>query len=176
MIYFFFIRHNKLLGKPGASLATLKPNLSLMIRRSMILHLVVRLATATFLLALVSEQSRINCCVFKCNSNVIILGADGSVRLFDLRNLKTSTIIYDNRNRAPLLRLAWNRQDPNYIATFALDSKEVIPLSSFVFAINNPWKPALIAGGLAVKCSSSILARSTITLKSISGLHRSEGD
>ncbi|CDS43003.1 WD repeat containing protein 68 [Echinococcus multilocularis] len=53
------------------------------------------------------------------------VGADGSVRLFDLRNLLTSTIIYENRNRTPLLRLAWNRQDPNYIATFAMDSKEV---------------------------------------------------
>ncbi|KAM3174121.1 hypothetical protein ACTXT7_011163 [Hymenolepis weldensis] len=53
------------------------------------------------------------------------VGADGSVRLFDLRNLLTSTIIYENRNRTPLLRLAWNKQDPNYIATFALDSKEV---------------------------------------------------
>lgn len=47
------------------------------------------------------------------------------MRLFDLRNLLTSTIIYENRNRTPLLRLAWNRQDPNYIATFAMDSKEV---------------------------------------------------
>ncbi|VDM02978.1 unnamed protein product [Schistocephalus solidus] len=53
------------------------------------------------------------------------VGADGSVRLFDLRNLETSTIIYENMSRTPLLRLAWNRQDPNYIATFAMNSMEV---------------------------------------------------
>lgn len=44
------------------------------------------------------------------------VGADGSVRMFDLRNLEHSTIIYEDSKSKPLLRLAWNQQDPNYIA------------------------------------------------------------
>jgi len=44
------------------------------------------------------------------------VGADGSVRLFDLRTLEHSTIIYESSALRPLLRLAWNKQDPNYLA------------------------------------------------------------
>ena len=56
------------------------------------------------------------------------VGADGSVRLFDLRKLEHSTIIYDNEDNSPLLRLAWNKEDSNYLATVAMDSNEVILL------------------------------------------------
>ncbi|KHN82871.1 DDB1- and CUL4-associated factor 7 [Toxocara canis] len=56
------------------------------------------------------------------------VGADGSVRMFDLRHLEHSTIIFEEPNRVPLLRLACNKQDHNYIATFAQDSNEVIIL------------------------------------------------
>jgi len=48
------------------------------------------------------------------------------VRMFDLRHLEHSTIIYEARR--PLLRLAWNGMDPNYIATLAMDVTEVIIL------------------------------------------------
>ncbi|XP_037556732.1 DDB1- and CUL4-associated factor 7 [Dermacentor silvarum] len=56
------------------------------------------------------------------------VGADGSVRMFDLRHLEHSTIIYEDPQHQPLLRLAWNKQDPNYLATFAMDACEVIIL------------------------------------------------
>jgi len=49
------------------------------------------------------------------------VGADGSVRLFDQRNLEHSTIIYEESPSAPLLRLAWNKTNSNHIATLALD-------------------------------------------------------
>lgn len=52
-------------------------------------------------------------------------GADGSVRMFDLRHLEHSTIIYEDPAHTPLLRLAWNKQDPNYLATVAMDACEV---------------------------------------------------
>ena len=54
------------------------------------------------------------------------VGADGSVRMFDLRHLEQSTIMYEDPNHLPLLRLAWNKQDPNYLATFVIDSPEVV--------------------------------------------------
>ena len=53
------------------------------------------------------------------------VGADGSVRMFDLRHLEHSTIIYEDMQRQPLLRLCWNKQDPNYLATMAMDAVEV---------------------------------------------------
>jgi WD repeat-containing protein 68 len=94
------------------------------------------------------------------------VGADGSVRMFDLRyvctciyssrSLEHSTIIYETsaaakalttpaggpagvdtniqtalqspHEQSPLLRLAWNKQDPNYLATFQLNSKSVLIL------------------------------------------------
>lgn len=56
------------------------------------------------------------------------VGADGSVRMFDLRHLEHSTIIYEDAQHHPLLRLCWNKQDPNYLATMAMDAMEVIIL------------------------------------------------
>lgn len=72
------------------------------------------------------------------------VGADGSVRVFDLRNLEHSTIIYEtnpqltppnSRNAEsaayssggalPLLRIAFNPWDANYLATFHLESDTV---------------------------------------------------
>jgi DDB1- and CUL4-associated factor 7 len=47
-------------------------------------------------------------------------GADGSLRLFDLRSLEHSTILFEHSQ--PLLRLAWNKQDPNYLIAVAQDS------------------------------------------------------
>lgn len=45
--------------------------------------------------------------------------------MFDLRHLEHSTIIYEDPQHTPLLRLAWNKQDPNYLATVAMDACEV---------------------------------------------------
>ena len=45
--------------------------------------------------------------------------------MFDLRHLEHSTIIYEDPSHTPLLRLAWNKQDPNYLATVAMDACEV---------------------------------------------------
>jgi WD repeat-containing protein 68 len=56
------------------------------------------------------------------------VGADGSVRMFDLRHLEHSTIIYEDPQHHSLLRLSWNKQDPNYLATFAIDSMEIVIL------------------------------------------------
>ena len=41
------------------------------------------------------------------------------------RHLEHSTIIYEDPQHSPLLRLSWNKQDPNYLATFSLDALEV---------------------------------------------------
>lgn len=56
------------------------------------------------------------------------VGADGSVRMFDLRSLEHSTIIYESPELVPLLRLCWNKQDHNYLATFLMDQAKVVVL------------------------------------------------
>ncbi|KAG7390359.1 ddb1 and cul4 associated factor 7 [Phytophthora pseudosyringae] len=53
------------------------------------------------------------------------VGGDGSLRLFDLRSLASSTIVYEAPNKEPLLRLAWNKRDDRFIATFADDSSKI---------------------------------------------------
>lgn len=54
------------------------------------------------------------------------VSADGSVRLFDQRNLDHSTIVYEASPPSPLLRLAWNKINTNQIATIASDAVGVI--------------------------------------------------
>ena len=70
------------------------------------------------------------------------VGADGSVRMFDLRSLEHSTIIYESPNLDALLRLEWNKQDPNYMATFMVDSRRTIILD-----IRVPSLPVAELGG-----------------------------
>mmetsp|Transcript_28270 Transcript_28270/g.57378 ORF Transcript_28270/g.57378 Transcript_28270/m.57378 type:complete len:331 (-) Transcript_28270:2053-3045(-) len=72
------------------------------------------------------------------------VGADGSVRMFDLRSLEHSTIIYETPNLDPLLRLEWNKQDPNYLATFMIDAQ-----STLVLDIRVPSVPVATLGGHA---------------------------
>mmetsp|Transcript_31932 Transcript_31932/g.74765 ORF Transcript_31932/g.74765 Transcript_31932/m.74765 type:complete len:338 (-) Transcript_31932:272-1285(-) len=54
------------------------------------------------------------------------VGADGSVRVFDQRNLDHSTIVYEAPQPSQLLRLSWNKINPNHIATIASDAPGVI--------------------------------------------------
>lgn len=73
----------------------------------------------------------------------VSVGADGSLRAFDLRSLEHSTILYETPTpkpqsaaavsaaaagrpaTAPLLRIAFNPADSNYMATFHVDGSEV---------------------------------------------------
>jgi len=57
------------------------------------------------------------------------VSADWSVRVFDLRDKEHSTIIYESQEPdTPLLRLAWNKQDPRYIAAIGMESPRAIVL------------------------------------------------
>jgi WD repeat-containing protein 68 len=55
-------------------------------------------------------------------------GADGSVRMFDLRSLEHSTIIYESPGLSPLLRLEWNTQDHNYVSAIIQDANSLVVL------------------------------------------------
>ena len=63
---------------------------------------------------------------FGKEENFLITGGeDDSVRLFDLRNLSHSTIIYEAKGNSPINKVAWNLQNSNLIAALSLD-KNVI--------------------------------------------------
>lgn len=70
------------------------------------------------------------------------VGADGSVRMFDLRSLEHSTIIYESPNYEALLRLEWNKKDPNYIATFGVERSRTV-----IIDIRRPSIPLAELGG-----------------------------
>nr|QPF70692.1 TRANSPARENT TESTA GLABRA 1 [Lilium hybrid cultivar] len=57
------------------------------------------------------------------------VSADGSVRIFDLRDKEHSTIVYESPTpETPLLRLAWNKTDLRYMATILMDSNRIVVL------------------------------------------------
>ncbi|KMT16480.1 hypothetical protein BVRB_3g050980 [Beta vulgaris subsp. vulgaris] len=65
------------------------------------------------------------------------VSADGSVRIFDLRDKEHSTIVYESPEPdTSLLRLAWNKQDLRYMATTLMDSNKVVILD-----IRSPTMP-----------------------------------
>lgn len=80
-------------------------------------------------------------------------GGDGSVRVFDLRSLAHSTIIYEPPNinndiqdhkeqDSALLRLEPSPNDPNVLATFASESNKILILD-----MRNPETPVLTLTG-----------------------------
>jgi len=76
---------------------------------------------------LIAHDKAVHDIVFSTKDTLFAsVGADGSVRLFDQRNLDHSTIIYESPTASPLLRLAWNKVNNNYIATIAMDNPGVI--------------------------------------------------
>ena len=100
---------------------------------------------------LIAHDKEVYDMAFACGRDVFgTVGADGSLRMFDLRSnylfmplsycavllqtnflfrsLEHSTILYESPDMAPLLRLAWNKQDPNYLATILTDSPRAIIL------------------------------------------------
>ncbi|CAK5053806.1 unnamed protein product [Meloidogyne enterolobii] len=59
--------------------------------------------------------------------------------MFDLRHMEYSTIVFEEPSRKPLLRLAWNKQDHNFLATFAQNSNEI-----FILDIRIPSMPVSV--------------------------------
>lgn len=63
------------------------------------------------------------------------VGADGSVRMFDRRDLSHSTITYESKDLTPLLRVEWNRQDDYFIAALSANANHAIILDTRMPAI-----------------------------------------
>ena len=52
-------------------------------------------------------------------------GADGSVRLFDIRQANSSSIIFETSDESAMTRLKWNMVNPNFILTVIVDKNEI---------------------------------------------------
>lgn len=74
----------------------------------------------------------------------VTAGGDGSVRLFDLRRLSTSSMLYESDKNTPndkkaLVRACCNKQRSNYVSTFAINTKDI-----FILDTRNPGKPVAV--------------------------------
>jgi len=54
------------------------------------------------------------------------VGEDGSVRIFDTRELSNSTIIYESKDKRPLQKVCWNQHREWNIAVVARDDQELM--------------------------------------------------
>ncbi|WWC90993.1 uncharacterized protein L201_005932 [Kwoniella dendrophila CBS 6074] len=66
----------------------------------------------------------------------ISVGADGSLRAFDLRQLEHSTILYESSKDTPLARIAFSKREQHMMACFGLDDN-----STMILDMRSPGQP-----------------------------------
>jgi WD repeat-containing protein 68 len=72
---------------------------------------------------LIAHDKEVFDIAFSQHENVFIsTGADGSIRLFDLRSLDHSTIIFEQKNGAPITKIAWNIQNNSYVSALGFEN------------------------------------------------------
>lgn len=79
---------------------------------------------------LIAHDSEVFDISFGNSENTFIsTGADGSIRLFDLRNLETCSVLFESQDESAINRISWNTNDNNYIACSTQDK-------NFIFIID----------------------------------------
>ncbi|KAK1922636.1 putative transparent testa glabra 1 protein [Papiliotrema laurentii] len=66
----------------------------------------------------------------------VSVGADGSLRAFDLRQLEHSTILYESPGSNPLARIAFSNTEQHMLACFGLDDSK-----TFILDMRSPGQP-----------------------------------
>lgn len=129
------------------------------------------ITTSTARTQLIAHDSQVYDAKFLSNSVDIFasVGADGSVRVFDLRSLEHSTIIYEPRKPVPLVRIATNPSDENLLAVLASNSNEV-----FVLDIRVPGVPIAVLKGHQATVNSIAWAPSPGSMTSTAGSDNSK--
>eukprot|EP00186_Timspurckia_oligopyrenoides_P001832 CAMPEP_0182446340 /NCGR_PEP_ID=MMETSP1172-20130603/4138_1 /TAXON_ID=708627 /ORGANISM="Timspurckia oligopyrenoides, Strain CCMP3278" /LENGTH=359 /DNA_ID=CAMNT_0024642255 /DNA_START=147 /DNA_END=1226 /DNA_ORIENTATION=+ len=59
------------------------------------------------------------------SDQIVTVSGNGTAQLFDLRD-NNSSMIYKSEKGLPLLRVAWNKQDPNYLAVLEMSSNGIM--------------------------------------------------
>ena len=74
---------------------------------------------------IITHNKEVNDIAFSHDPNIFAsVGGDGSLRKFDLRNLEHCSILYEIPNTS-ILRVAWNKINPNYLALLSLESNRI---------------------------------------------------
>jgi WD repeat-containing protein 68 len=73
----------------------------------------------------------------KGENTFLSTGADGSIRLFDLRALDTCSVIFDSPDQTPISRIAWNLNNNNFIAALVMDKNFIYIIDARV--TNSPY-------------------------------------
>lgn len=82
---------------------------------------------------LIAHDRQVLDIAFSQDENTFIsAGADGSIRLFDLRSLQHSTILYECKQNNPIIKLSWNKQNSDQISSISMNksSVQIINISS----------------------------------------------
>lgn len=80
---------------------------------------------------ILTHNKEVNDIAFGHDSKVFAsVSADGSLRRFDLRDLSQCTILYENRDCSPIMRVAWNKVDPHFLAIISMESPLVTVLDT----------------------------------------------
>lgn len=75
---------------------------------------------------ILAHNNEVNDIAFAQDPNIFVTAStDCSVRKFDLRSLDQCSIIYENPRQQHVVRVAWNKIDPNYLAVLNMDSSTV---------------------------------------------------
>jgi WD repeat-containing protein 68 len=73
----------------------------------------------------------------KDENTFLSTGADGSIRLFDLRALDTCSVIFETQDLTPFSRISWNFNNPNFIAALVMDKNYIYIID--VRVANTPY-------------------------------------
>jgi WD repeat-containing protein 68 len=85
--------------------------------------------TGTAQTQLIAHDQPVNDLSFAPSPDVFAsAGADGSIRIFDLRALDRSTVLHEAPDGAALMRVAWNKLDQNYLAASLVDRAQAVVL------------------------------------------------
>ena len=75
---------------------------------------------------MVAHEKAVNDISFSLDQTVFAtVGEDGSVRLFDTRELRNSNIIYEHDQKIGLTHVKWNLVDPHMMAVVAENDQNV---------------------------------------------------
>lgn len=86
---------------------------------------------------LIAHDKEVFDIAFSQNEHVFIsTGADGSIRLFDLRSLDHSTIIYETKDQTPITKIAWNMHNSSFISALAWEKDTVYIIDSRVAMVS----------------------------------------
>lgn len=96
------------------------------------------------------------------------VGADGSVRVFDLRSLDHSTVIYEPQQPVPLVRVTGNPQEENSLAALAANKNDI-----YILDIRAPGVPVATLTGHQAPVNSIAWSPSSAHFRPTGGSSRS---